>query len=255
MGQRARHAHLVQSDFHADPNAPQELLDEIDADLAEAPLRRKHSPQSFPRNIEGSRRLKRTVQTTVRECRHAVSRASNVGLTLYRNYSLACSCTYWWEALEFTGLARGTQWLAKIRVGGFWLPAPALSRIGTLESHWESHCPCYRDEIPETLTYVGVQCPRWKQERSELLEGQQQLGITVIVEGRTLTLSVALATDGPLTEHQRSSMANKRICYLLGGRSSGSDAHTGSVRSLRLPSVVGFKHKPALPTDNNAFHA
>jgi hypothetical protein len=82
-----------------------------------------------------------------------------------------------------------------------------------------------------------------------------QLGITVIVEGRTLTLSVALATDGPLTEHQRSSMANKRICYLLGGRSSGSDAHTGSVRSLRLPSVVGFKHKPALPTDNNAFHA
>jgi hypothetical protein len=42
------------------------------------------------------------------------------------------------------------------------------------------------------------------QERSELLEGQQQLGITVIVEGRTLTRSVALATDSPLTEPQRS---------------------------------------------------
>ena len=231
MGQRARHAHLVQSDFHADPNAPQELLDEIDADLAEAPLRRKHSPQSFPRNIEGSRRLKRTVQTTVRECRHAVSRASNAGLTLYRNYSLACSCTYWWEALEFTGLARGTQWLAKIRVGGFWLPAPALSRIGTLESHWESHCTCYRDEIPETLTYLGLQWPRWKQERSELLEGQQQLGNTVIAKGRTFTLSAALATDGSLTDPQCSLVANKLTCYLLGGRSSGSDAHTGLVLS------------------------
>jgi len=155
-------------------------------------------------------------------------------LTLHRNYNLACSCKYWWEALEFPGLARGTQWLAKIRVGGFWLAAPALSRIGTLESHWESHCPCCGDETPETLTYLGLQCPRWKQERSELLEGQQQLDITVIVEGRTLTLNVAPATDGPLTEPQRSLVANKLTLYLLGGRSSVSDAQTGPVRSLRL---------------------
>jgi len=145
-------------------------------------------------------------------------------LTLYRNYNLACSCKYWWEALEFPGLARGTQWLAQLRAGGFWLPARALSRIGTLESHWESHCPCYRDEIPETLTYLGLQCPRWKQERSELLEGHQQLGIIVIVEDRTLTLSVALATDGPLTEPQRSFVANKLTLYLLGIRSSEADA-------------------------------
>ena len=101
--------------------------------------------------------------------------------------------------LEFPGLARGSQWLAKIRAGGFWL-APALSRIGTLESH----CPCCGDDNPETLTYLGLECPRWKQERSVLLEGQQQLDITVIAKGRTLTLSVALATDGPLTEPQRS---------------------------------------------------
>jgi len=203
-GQRAHYAHLVQSEFHEDPNPPQELLDEIDADLAEAPLGRKHAPQSFPRNIEFSRRLKRTVQTPIWEGRHGTSRASNAGLTLYRNYNLAYTCKYWWEALEFPGLARGTLWLAKIRVSGIWLPAPALSRTGTLEPHWESHCPCYRDEIPETLTYLSLQCPRSKQERSELLEGQQELGITVIVEGRTLTLSVALATDGPLTEPQRS---------------------------------------------------
>jgi hypothetical protein len=102
---------------------------------------------------------------------------------------------------------------------------------------------------------LGLQCPRWKQERNELLEGQQQLGITVIVEGRTLTLSVALATDGPLTEPQCSLVANKFTCYLLGGRSSGSDAHTGPVRFLRLPTVVGVKHKSAFPTDDNAFHA
>jgi len=108
--------------------------------------------QSFPRNTEFSRRLKRTVQTTVRECRHAVSRALNAGLTLYRNYNLAYTCKYWWETLEFPGLARGTQWLARIRVGAFWLAAPALSRIGTLESHWESHCPCCGNENPETLT-------------------------------------------------------------------------------------------------------
>jgi len=95
--------------------------------------------ESFPRNIEGLRRLKRTVQTKVRERRHGTSRALNAGLTLYRNYNLAYTCKYWWEALEFPGLARGTQCLAKMRVGGFWLPAPALSRIGTLESHWESH--------------------------------------------------------------------------------------------------------------------
>jgi len=38
-------------------------------------------------------------------------------------------------------------------------------------------------------------------------------------------------------------------------RSSVLDAHTGPVRFLRLPTVVGVKHKPALPTDNNAFHA
>jgi len=156
-------------------------------------------------------------------------------LTLYRNYNLAYTCKYWWEALEFPGLAGGTQWLANIRVGGFWLAAPALSRIGTPESHWESHCPCCGDEIPETLTYLLLQCPRWKQERSDLLEGQQQLGITVIVDGRTLTLSAALATDGPLTEPQRSLVANKLTCYLLGGWSSESDAHTGPVRSLRLP--------------------
>jgi hypothetical protein len=43
-GQRAQHVHLVQSDSHADPNAPRENLDEIDADLAEAPLRRKYAP-------------------------------------------------------------------------------------------------------------------------------------------------------------------------------------------------------------------
>jgi len=102
---------------------------------------------------------------------------------------------------------------------------------------------------------LGLQCPRWKQERNELLEGQQQLGITVIVEVRTLTLSVALATDGPLTEPQRSLVANKLTCYLLGTRSSESDAHTGLVCFLRLSTVVGVKHKPALPTDNNAFHA
>jgi len=112
-----------------------------------------------------------------------------------------------------------------------------------------------RRDPPETLTYLGLQCPRWKQERSELLEGQQQLGISVIVEGRTLTLSVALATDGPLTEPQRSSVANKLTCYVLGRRSSESDAHTGPVRFLRLPTVVGIEHKPTLPTDNNAFHA
>jgi hypothetical protein len=203
-GQRAHYAHLFESDFHADPNAPLEHLDEISADLAEAPLTRKHATQSFPRNIEGSRRLKRTVQTPIWEGKHGTSRASNAGLTLYRNYNLAYTCKYWWKALEFPGLARGTQWLAKIRVSGIWLPAPALSRTGTLEPHWESHCTCYRDEIPETLTYLSLQCPRSKQERSELLGGQQQLDITVIVEGRTLTLSVALATDGPLTEPQRS---------------------------------------------------
>jgi len=254
MGQRARHAHLFESDSHADPNAPQEHLDEIDADLAEAPLRGQHAPQLFPRNIQGSRRLKRTVQTTIWERRHGTSRASNAGLILYRSYNLAYTCKYWWEALEFPGLARGTQWLAKIRVGGFWLPARALSRIGTLESHWESHCPCYRDEIPETLTYLGLQCSRWKQERSELLAGQQQLSITVIAEGRTLTLRAALATDGPLTDPQRSLVANKLTCYLLGGRSSGSDAHTGPV--LSAPTFcMGVKHKPALPTDDNAFHA
>jgi len=210
--------------------------------------------QSFPRNVQGSRRLKRTVQT-IWERRHGTNRALNAGLTVYRNYNLANTCKYWWEALEFPGLARGTQWLAKIRVGGIWLPAPALSRTGTLESHWESLCPCSGDQIPETLTYLGSQCPRWKQERSELPEGQQQLGITVIVEGRTLTLSIALATDGPLTEPQRSLVANKLTCYLLGKRSSESDAHTGPVRFLCLPTVVGVKHKLALPTDNNAFHA
>jgi hypothetical protein len=107
----------------------------------------------------------------------------------------------------------------------------------------------------ETLTHLGLQCPRWKQERSELLGGQQQLDITVIVEGRTLTRSVALVTDGPLTEPQRSLVANKLTCYVLGMRSSVSDAHTGPVRFLRLPTVVGVKHKLALPTDNNAFHA
>jgi hypothetical protein len=108
--------------------------------------------QAFPRNIEGSRRLKRTVQTPIWERRHGTSCASNAGLTLYRNYNLAYTCKYWWETLEFPGLARGTQWLARIRVGAFWLAAPALSRIGTLESHWESHCPCCGNENPETLT-------------------------------------------------------------------------------------------------------
>jgi hypothetical protein len=151
-GQRAHYAHLVQSEFHEDPNPPQEHLDEIDADLGEAPLRRKHATQSFPRNIEFSRHLKRKVQTPIWERRHGTSRASNAGLTLYRNYNLAYTCKHWWETLEFPGLARGTQWLAKMRVGGFWLPAPALSRIGTLESHWESHCPCCGNENPETLT-------------------------------------------------------------------------------------------------------
>jgi len=43
-GQRAHYAHLFESDFHADPNAPQKHLYEIDADWAEAPLRRKHAP-------------------------------------------------------------------------------------------------------------------------------------------------------------------------------------------------------------------
>jgi len=118
-GQRAHYAHLFESDFHADPNAPLEHLDEISADLAEAPLTRKHATQSFPRNIEFSRRLKRTVQTPIWEGRHGTSRASNAGLTLYRNYNPTYTCKYWWEALEFPGLARGTQWLAKIRVGGF----------------------------------------------------------------------------------------------------------------------------------------
>jgi len=119
----------------------------------------------------------------------------------------------------------------QIPVAGFWLAAPPLSRIGTLESHWESHSPCCGNEPPRTLPYLGLQCPRWKQEHSELLEGQQQLGSSVIVKGRTLTLSVALACDGPLTEPQRSLVANKLTLYLLGGRSSESDAHTGLVLS------------------------
>jgi len=49
--------------------------------------------------------------------------------------------------------------------------------------------------------------------------------------------------------------AHRHQGYLLGARSSESDTHTGPVRFLRLPTVVGVKHKPALPTDNNAFHA
>jgi len=61
----------------------------------------------------------------------------------------------------------------------------------------------------------------------------------VIAEGRTLTLSAALATDGPLTEPQRSFVANKLTCYLLGSRSSEADAYTGTVRFLRLPTVGG----------------
>jgi len=83
-GQRAHYAHLVQSEFHEDPNPPQEHLDEIDADLGEAPLRRKHATQSFPRNIEFSRHLKRKVQTPIWERRHGTSRASNAGLNLSR---------------------------------------------------------------------------------------------------------------------------------------------------------------------------
>jgi len=59
----------------------------------------------------------------------------------------------------------------------------------------------------------------------------------VIAEGRTLTLSVALATDGPLTEPQRSWAANKLTCYLLGSRSSEWDAHTGLV--LFVPTHCG----------------
>jgi len=199
--------------------------------------------QSFPRNIEFSRLLKRTVQTTVRECRHAVSRASDAGLTLYWNYNLAYTCKYWWEALGFPGLARGSQWLAKIRVGGFWL-APALSRIGTPESHWESHCPCCGDEIPETMTYLGLQCPRWKQE----------LDVTVIFKGRTLTLSVALATDGLLTEPQRSLVANKLTLYLLGGRSSESDAHTGPVLSAPTYWWVSSRNPHCQPTTTHSMH-
>jgi len=52
---------------------------------------------------------------------------------------------------------------------------------------------------------------------------------------RPRTLSVALATDAPLNEPQRSLVAHKLTLYLLGGRSSESDAHTDLVRSLRLP--------------------
>jgi hypothetical protein len=92
-GQRAHYAHMFESDIHADPNAPQEHLDEINADLVGAPLGRKCAPQSFPRNIEGSRRLKRTVQT-IWERRHGTSRASNAGLTLYRNCNLAYTCKH-----------------------------------------------------------------------------------------------------------------------------------------------------------------
>jgi len=94
-GEGVHYAHLFESDFHANPNAPQDHLDEINADLAEAPLGRKHAPQSFPRNVQGSRRLKRTVQTPIWESRHSTSRASNAGLTLYRNYNLAYTRKYW----------------------------------------------------------------------------------------------------------------------------------------------------------------
>jgi len=51
--------------------------------------------ESFPRNAQGSRRLKRTVQTTIWERIHGTSRASNAGLTLYRNDNLAYTCKYW----------------------------------------------------------------------------------------------------------------------------------------------------------------
>jgi len=51
--------------------------------------------ESFPRNAQGSRRLKRTVQTPIWESRHGTSRASNAGLTLYRNDNLAYTCKYW----------------------------------------------------------------------------------------------------------------------------------------------------------------
>jgi len=110
------------------------------------------------------------------------------------------------------------------------------------------------DEIPETLTHLLLQCPRWKQERSELLEGQQQLGIIVIAEGRTLTLSVALATDGPLTEPQRSLMANKLTLYLLGGRSSESGAHTGPLLSAPTHWWVSSTNPPCQPTTTHSMH-
>jgi hypothetical protein len=49
--------------------------------------------------------------------------------------------------------------------------------------------------------------------------------------------------------------AHRHQGYLLGARSSESDTHTGPVRFLRLPTVVGVKHKPALPTDIWAYSA
>jgi hypothetical protein len=55
----------------------------------------------------------------------------------------------------------------------------------------------------------------------------------VVNEGQPLTLSVVLATDGPVTELQHSPVVSELILYPLGGRSSEPDAHTGPV--LRVP--------------------
>jgi len=72
-----------------------------------------------------------------------------------------------------------------------------------------------------------------KKERCYRFKRQQHLGIIVVNEGHPLTLSVVLATNGPVAEPQCSRVASELILYLLGGRSSERDAHTGPV--LRAP--------------------
>ena len=74
----------------------------------------------------------------------------------YLNLELNCSRSLIEDSNKYVNIAKGVQYLTKIRIGAFWT-CPKLVKIGWIDNLWQDTCPCCLHNEPESELVLYVQ--------------------------------------------------------------------------------------------------
>ena len=92
----------------------------------------------------------------------------SVTLDNYLNLELNCSRSLIEDSNKYVNIAKGVQYLTKIRIGAFWT-CPKLVKIGWINNLWQDTCPCCLHNEPESIYHIVLECSTWIQQRNDYL--------------------------------------------------------------------------------------